>query len=62
MSDIISAIRDDINEYVELCEKYNVEPKTSRDNWGNMLIDCYGKHATKLKERARLEYEQKRKA
>jgi hypothetical protein len=60
MSNIISAIHDDMNEYEELCREYRETPIKTPDRWGNMLVDCYGTHARDLKKRARLEYEQER--
>jgi hypothetical protein len=49
MGSIISAIRDDIAEYEKLCADY-AEP-IHMDERG--VPDCYGRHATELKERAR---------
>jgi hypothetical protein len=60
MSNIISAIQDDMDEYEDLCREYGETPIRTPDRWGNMLVDCYGKHAQDLKRRARLEYEQER--
>jgi len=56
MTDIISAIADDMDEYVSLCEKYG--HKVRRDENGNP--DCYGVHAKKL-ERREKEGEDKKK-
>lgn len=56
MGSIISAINDDIKEYEYLCKKFNEKPQSSPDAYGNMLLDCYGKHAMELKERNRLEW------
>ena len=60
MSDIISAIKDDMNEYEDLCRQYGETPIRTPDRWGKMLLDCYGNHAQDLKKRARLEYAQER--
>lgn len=51
MSDIISAIHDDIEEYVRLCKLHNEEVQYVRDAYGHMVEDCYGEHAEKLLER-----------
>lgn len=51
MSDLISAIQDDIEEYEWLCNYFNEKPKTSRNRNGVKIIDPYGNHADKLKER-----------
>lgn len=56
MSDIISAIHDDMDEYEYLCEKYNEQPQYKQDNWGNNLLDCYGEHAKDLLNRKRKEW------
>lgn len=56
MSDIISAIYDDINEYLHLCKKYDEKPV-----YGTYEADCYGKHAEELKKRARKDWEMKNK-
>jgi hypothetical protein len=50
MGSIMSAISDDIDEYVRLCEKYNEKVQYSSGS-----ADCYGEHARKLKERNRSE-------
>jgi len=52
MGSIISAINDDINHYYYLCEKYNEKPQMIEiKGWPEP--DCYGKHATELKDRLR---------
>ena len=43
MSDILSAISDDIDSYVALCKRFNEEPE--RDKSG---LDPYGDHAKKI--------------
>lgn len=50
MSDICSAIHDDIKEYVRLCAKYNENVV-----WSHGSEDCYGSHAKLLKEREKQE-------
>ncbi len=62
MSDILSAIHDDMNEYEYLCRQYGEEIQKTPDRWGNMLVDCYGQHASDLKARARIEYAKSRQA
>ncbi len=56
MSDMLSAIHDDIDTYVSLCKKYGVKPKC--DSHG---VDPYCKHADELNKRARKEWEIKNK-
>ncbi len=56
MTDLRSAIYDDINEYVALCEHYKEEVVTNK--YG---VDSYGKHAHKLKKRHLREVNRKRK-
>lgn len=51
MSDIVSAIQHDMDEYMSLCEKYKEKPRYTPDGNGFDLLDCYGKHASKLIER-----------
>lgn len=51
MSDLLSAIRDDINEYKRLCDLYGEQVQYSRDNYGIEIADCYGEHAKSLKKR-----------
>lgn len=51
MSDIISAINDDMEEYESLCKRYGEKPRYSPDSRGYPLLDCYGKHAEALKEK-----------
>lgn len=58
MSNILSAIHDDMEEYVDLCAKYGEEVEYSKDAYGNLLVDCYGNHARKLYQRQTNEREQ----
>lgn len=51
MSDILSAIYDDIQEYEFLCRKYNEEIRYSENQFGIRSPDCYGLHATELEKR-----------
>ena len=56
MSDICSAIHDDIKKYRRLCDKYGEQVVYDR----NYVEDCYVKHADKLirreeKERDKIE-------
>lgn len=52
MSDLCSAIRDDIRKYVRLCELYG--EKVHYDQYGE---DCYGEHSKYLSaKRDGLEY------
>jgi len=53
MSDICSAIHDDIQNYIRLCHKYG-EKVVYSDGW---VEDCYGKHAKKLEKREKSEIE-----
>lgn len=53
MSNIISAINDDIDEYIYLCEKYNEKPETDKSG-----INPYCFHARQLKQRRNKEWEQ----
>lgn len=56
MSDLISAVCDDMDEYVSLCEKYGHKVRyDSNDN-----PDCYGVHAGKLERREQDEEESKK--
>ncbi len=57
MGSIISAIHDDMEDYERLCERYGEKPHVKPDVRGIPLLDCYGAHASKLKERERLEWE-----
>lgn len=50
MGSIMSAIRDDINEYLRLCKLYNEEARYTFSG-----PDCYGKHAKELEERRKKE-------
>lgn len=55
MTDIASAVNDDIKEYMALCKKYNESVLYSEDGWP----DCYGEHARKLQDRRREEFKTK---
>lgn len=50
MGSINSAISDDMDDYKDLCKKFNEKPQYTPDHYGNMLLDCYGSHAEKLKK------------
>jgi adenylate cyclase class IV len=56
MTDIISAICDDIDNYVSLCAKYGHKVRSSE----NGSPDCYGAHAKKLERREKGEVEKKK--
>ncbi len=56
MGSIMSAIRDDIEEYEALCEKYGEKVSYKPTAQGVQLPDCYGDHAAQLKFRSRVEY------
>ncbi len=49
MSDILSAISDDIEEYEDLCQQFGEQVQRSDDG----SPDCYGSHAKILKKRAK---------
>ena len=51
MSDLMSAICDDIREYRRLCELYDEDVQYQDDYYGIPVENCYGEHATKLKEK-----------
>lgn len=51
MSNILSAINDDMDWYQTLCERFNEKPQYKNDVRGFPLLDCYGKHADKLQKR-----------
>jgi hypothetical protein len=46
MSDLLSAIYDDIEDYKRLCKKYKEEPQ-----FHDGTIECYGAHAKALEDR-----------
>lgn len=46
MGDIFSAIYDDIDEYLDLCKHFNVEPERGANG-----PSPYGEHARQLKNR-----------
>lgn len=56
MSDLISAIHDDMSEYVRLCQAFGQDIKY--DSNGNP--DCYSVHARKLERRAEREESKKK--
>jgi hypothetical protein len=53
MGSIIGAIHDDIEEYKELCARYNETVRLKPTAQGIGLPDCYGPHASLLKARLR---------
>lgn len=55
MGSILSAISDDIDEYLSLCRQYNENVISN-----NGSPDCYGEHAKSLKKRYRDEIEASR--
>lgn len=55
MSNIISAIQDDMDEYEELCNRYNEEPLYTLNKYGYQMLDCYSVHARDLISRSRKE-------
>lgn len=57
MSNIISAIYDDIDEYEALCKKYNEKPVVDKTG-----INPYCEHARQLKTKQHKEWEEQRKA
>lgn len=60
MGSIMSAIRDDIEEYEALCAKYGEKVHHKPTAQGVPLPDCYGEHAAQLKFRSRVEYSMSR--
>lgn len=48
MSNSMSAIKYDMDFYVDLCRKFNEPIQYTRDYYGVLLVDCYGIHANKL--------------
>lgn len=50
MTDIMSAIASDIEEYEWLCERYDEEIQLEQNLYGKWVPDCYCDHATKLKK------------
>lgn len=46
MGDILKAISEDTDEYMELCRRYGEKPRYSLGS-----PDCYGEHAKELKRR-----------
>lgn len=57
MGDILKAISNDIDEYMELCQRFGEAVQHKDDS-----PDCYGTHAKSLKKRARDEDEARRTA
>lgn len=55
MSDIISAIHDDMNEYEDLCRRFGEEVVRKWVGYQH-LPDCYSEHAKILVKRAHDEY------
>ena len=49
MSDLMSAISYDIEEYERRCKKFKQKVQYTTTKQGCSLPDCYGKHAEKLK-------------
>jgi hypothetical protein len=56
MGSIMSAIRDDEEEYERLCRKYGEQPRMKRDARGCLMTDCYGSHAMLLQARQEKEW------
>lgn len=50
MTDILSAVANDMAEYECLCILYDEEIQTTQDAYGKWLPDCYSEHANKLKQ------------
>ena len=55
MSDLFSKIQEDLDDYLQLCKKYSVEPEMFIDDWGSKRVQCYGEHASMLRKRDREE-------
>ena len=51
MSDMMSAIQDDIDHYILLCSKYNEDVVYTRNFYGVSTVDAYGEHAKELLDR-----------
>ena len=47
----MAKIQDDINDYLYLCKYFDKKPKYTKDFYNNEVVDCYGKHADKLKKK-----------
>lgn len=45
--DLGKMLEEDCQEYLDLCKKYNEKPLFQK----NGTLDCYSKHANKLRER-----------
>jgi hypothetical protein len=63
MGSILSAIDDDMDDYVALCERFGEQPQRAPDAYVNLLLDCYGAHAKELRKRSdELRYRQETRA
>ena len=62
MTSIIGAIRDDEDEYLDLCKHYREEPRRKLSPSHGNYIDCYGDHAAELKKRYQAELKAKQQA
>lgn len=51
MSDIVSTIADDVEEYEQLCMMYDEEIQLEQDIYGKWSPACYCQHATELRKR-----------
>ena len=40
-----------MDDYLQLCKKYSVEPEMFIDDWGSKRVQCYGEHASMLRKR-----------
>jgi len=49
MGDLMKKIQEDIDEYKRLCKDNNEDVQYDYDYYGNLIVDCYGEHAKKLK-------------
>ncbi len=57
MGSIMSAISDDIDDYLRRCAKYGETVQQSKTSQGISMPDCYGKHSDALETRERNEYQ-----
>ena len=55
MSDSLSRIADDEEDYIWLCDKYGEKPELKRSNAGFLYVNPYGPHAKCLEERHKAE-------
>jgi hypothetical protein len=53
LSNIISKIHEDMDDYAEYCKILGKTPKYGQDVYGNKMLACYSKHATKMKRKVR---------